>query len=67
MRETPVRQEVRRPRKNLLGRVNPQGSLRDPSTTLRLAPEKGEDKVCSAWRHAEVGRNDLPRLWTSNT
>lgn len=31
----------------------------ESSTTLRLAPPAaGDDKVCSAWRHAESGRND---------
>ncbi len=48
-------------RDNLLGADNQQGRPKtEPSTTTRLAPEKGEDIVWPAWRHAEVGRNDQP-------
>jgi len=46
-------------RENLVGADNQQGRLeREPSTTTRLAPEKDEDIVWPAWRHAEVSRND---------
>ncbi len=48
-------------RENLVGADNQQGRPeREPSTITRLAPEKGEDMIWPAWRHAEVGRNDQP-------
>lgn len=54
---------VRIIRNNLLGGVNQQGrpilfgTLND-CTLDTLA--QGDDTVCSAWRHAEDGRNDHP-------
>ena len=47
---------------NLLSADNQQGSLSDPSETTRRTPQ-GEDIVRSAWRHAEIGRNDLSPLY----
>lgn len=38
---------------------NTEGSLRDPVETTRRATHWVEDIVRSAWRHAELGRNDL--------
>ena len=47
-------------------RVETRGILRDFTPGAPIADIGAEEKVRTAWRHAEVGRNDRPlRKWSN--
>src|SRR5207244_12302347 len=44
-------------------RIEGCGILRDLTPDSLICRGQAEDKVRTAWRHAEVGRNDRPPSW----